>query len=59
MTFNGTDLLANSIDLKEGETLRNVQIVVAKGTGMLKGVVFGRRENTRQKCAVHSFRLTP
>jgi len=37
--FNGTDLLANPIELKEGETLRNVQIVVAKGAGTLKGVV--------------------
>jgi hypothetical protein len=37
--FNGTDLLANPIELKEGEALRNVQIVIAKGTGTLKGIV--------------------
>jgi hypothetical protein len=37
--FNGTDLLANPIELKEGETLRNVQIIITKGTGTLKGVV--------------------
>jgi hypothetical protein len=32
-------LLANPIELKEGETLRNVQITVSKGAGTLKGVV--------------------
>jgi hypothetical protein len=37
--FNGTDLLANPIELKEGETLRNMQIIVAKDAGTLKGIV--------------------
>ncbi len=38
-TLNGTDLLANTIELKEGDNLRNVQIVLSKGVGTFKGAV--------------------
>ena len=54
--FNGTDLLANPIELKEGETLRNVQIVVAKGTGTLKGVVL---DNAKTPVKNVQFNLVP
>jgi len=37
--FNGTDLLTNPIELKEGEFLRNVQFIIAKGAGTLRGTV--------------------
>ncbi len=37
--FNGTDLIANPLELKEGDVLQNVQIVLAKGVGMIKGKV--------------------
>jgi hypothetical protein len=38
-TLNGTDLLGGTIEVKEGDVLRNVQIVLAKNVGTLKGVV--------------------
>ncbi len=38
-TINGVDLLANPFEVKEGEVLRNVQIVFSKDVGTLKGVV--------------------
>jgi len=37
--LNGTDLLANPIELKEGENLQNVRIVLSKAIGTLKGKV--------------------
>lgn len=37
--FNGVDLLTNPIDLKEGDVLRNVQFIISKGSGTLKGTV--------------------
>lgn len=47
--FNGTDLLANSIELKEGETLRNVQFVISKDVGTLKGTVLdGEKQPVRK-----------
>jgi hypothetical protein len=39
ITANGVDLLANTFEAKEGETLRNVQIVLSKDVGKLKGTV--------------------
>jgi len=50
------DLLANPIELKEGEILRNVQIVVAKGTGTLKGVVLDDAKTPVKKV---QFNLVP
>ncbi len=38
-TFGGTDLLNNPIEVKEGDVLRNVQIVISKDVGTLKGIV--------------------
>ena len=35
--FNGLDLLTDPVELKEGDVLRNVQFIVAKGVGTLKG----------------------
>lgn len=37
--LNGTDLLVNPIDLKEGEVLPNVQFVLSKNAGTLRGTV--------------------
>ena len=37
--MNGVDLLANTFAVKEGEVLRNIQIVLSKDVGTLKGVV--------------------
>lgn len=37
--YNGTDLLVSPIDLREGEFVRNVQIVISRGVGTLKGTV--------------------
>lgn len=38
-TVNGIDLLANPFEIKEGEILRNVRIVLSKDVGTLKGKV--------------------
>lgn len=38
-TLNGTDLLVKPLEIKEGENLKNVQIVLSKGVGTLKGKV--------------------
>jgi hypothetical protein len=38
-TVNGVDLLAGTFEVKEGEFLRNVQIVLSKDVGILKGTV--------------------
>ena len=38
-TVNGIDLLASPLEVKEGDILRNVQIVLSKGVGTLKGTV--------------------
>ncbi|MEP6903782.1 MAG: carboxypeptidase-like regulatory domain-containing protein, partial [Actinomycetota bacterium] len=38
-TLNGTDLLGNLFEVKEGEVLRNVQIILSKDVGTLKGTV--------------------
>ena len=54
--LNGTDLLANPINLKEGETLRNVQIVIAKGAGTLKGAVLDDAKTPVKKA---QFNLVP
>jgi hypothetical protein len=34
---DGVDLLAGKIDIKEGDNIRNVQIILSKNTGTLKG----------------------
>jgi hypothetical protein len=39
-TFRGTDLLANPITVKEGESLKGVQVILSKEVGTLKGKVF-------------------
>ena len=38
-TANGVDLLKDGFDVKEGEVLRNVQIVLAKDVGTAKGKI--------------------
>lgn len=44
-TLNGTDLLAGSIELKEGDTLQNVRIVLSKAVGTLKATVLDEAKN--------------
>lgn len=39
MTYGATDLLAGDYQIKEGENLANVKIVLGKGVGTLKGKV--------------------
>lgn len=48
-TLNGTDLLAGSIELKEGENLKNVQIILSKGIGTLKGIVLDEEKSPVKK----------
>jgi len=55
-TLNGSDLLADSIELKEGENLRNVQIVLSKGVGTLKGSVV---DETKSPVKMAQFSLVP
>ncbi len=38
-TLNGTDLIGNPFEVKEGEVMRNIQVVLGKDVGTLKGVV--------------------
>jgi len=54
--LNGTDLLANPLELKEGDNLRNLQIVLAKGVGTLKGKVL---DGDKQPVKKASFLLVP
>lgn len=42
-TVNGIDLIANPVEVKEGDVLRNVQIVLGKGVGTLKGRVLNEK----------------
>jgi hypothetical protein len=39
MTLGGADLLGNPVNVKEGEDLRNVQLVLANDPGTLKGII--------------------
>jgi len=55
-TLGGTDLLAGAIELKEGENLRNVQIVLSKGVGTLKGIVLDEAKSPIKKA---EFSLVP
>lgn len=55
-TLSGTDLLANPFELKEGDNLRNVQIVLSKGVGTLKGVVQDEAKSPVKKA---EFTLVP
>jgi hypothetical protein len=54
--LNGTDLLAAPIELNDGETLRNVQIVLSKGVGTLKGKITDGEKSPAKKV---SFLLVP
>ena len=56
VTLNGTDLLANPLVVKEGEDLRNVQIVLAKDTGTLKGMIL---DDEKQPVKNMDFSLIP
>ncbi len=47
--FGGTDLLLNPIELKEGDVLRNVQFVISKAVGKLKGTVADSEKQPAQK----------
>lgn len=55
-TLNGTDLLAGSIELKDGESLRNVKIVLSKEVGTLKGLVLDEAKSPVKKA---EFTLVP
>lgn len=37
--LNGVDLLTNPLELKEGEIVRNIQFIVSKNVGTLKGTI--------------------
>ncbi len=54
--LNGVDLQSNPVDLKEGETLRNVQFIIVKGAGTLKGTVF---DDDKQPVKKAQFTLIP
>ncbi len=54
--LNGVDLLTNQVDLKEGETLRNVQFIIVKGAGTLKGTVL---DDEKQPAKKAEFTLVP
>ncbi len=47
--FNGVDLLTNPIELKEGDVLRNVQFVISKNAGTLKGTVVDDNKQPAKK----------
>lgn len=47
--FSGTDLLLNPVELKEGDVLRNVQFVISKAVGTLKGTVADSEKQPAQK----------
>ncbi|HEY0429854.1 MAG TPA: carboxypeptidase-like regulatory domain-containing protein [Pyrinomonadaceae bacterium] len=55
-TAGGVDLLGGPFEIKEGETLQNVQIVLAKDTGTLKGEVTGEQ---KEPVAGAEFTLVP
>ena len=54
--FNGTDLLTNPVELKEGEFLRNVQFIISKGAGTLQGTVV---DDEKQPAIRAEFSLVP
>ncbi len=54
--FNGTDLLTNPIELKEGEFLRNVQFIISKGAGTLQGTI---ADSEKQPAKRAEFSLVP
>ena len=54
--LNGVDLLTNPIELKEGETVRNAQFIIAKGAGTLKGIV---SDGEKQPVKKAEFTLVP
>lgn len=54
--LNGVDLLTNPIDLKEGENVRNVQFIIVKGAGTLKGTV---SDDEKQPVKKAEFTLVP
>lgn len=55
-TLNGADLLAAPLEVKEGENLRGVQIVLSKGVGTLKGKVLN---DDKQPVKNAAFSLVP
>ena len=54
--LNGVDLLTNSVELKEGENVRNVQFIIVKGAGTLKGTV---SDDEKQPVKKAEFTLVP
>lgn len=54
--FNGVDLLTNPLELKEGDNLRNVQFIISKNVGTLKGIVLDENKQPAKKVWV---RLIP
>lgn len=54
--LDNTDLFANPLELKEGENLRNVRIVLAKGVGTIKGKVLNGENSPAKKA---EFLLVP
>lgn len=55
-TAGGVDLLAGAFEVKEGEILRNVQIVLSKDVGTLEGTV---SDEKKEPVAFASFVLVP
>ena len=55
-TLNGIDLLTNPVELKEGDAVRNVQFIISKGTGTLKGTV---ADDDKQPVKKAEFMLVP
>jgi hypothetical protein len=55
-TVNGVDLLAGTFEVKEGEFLRNVQVVLSKDVGTLKGTV---TDDAKEPVKGASFTLVP
>jgi hypothetical protein len=55
-TMGGVDLLAGTFEVKEGEFLRNVQIVLSKDVGILKGAV---SDDAKEPVKGASFTLVP
>jgi Carboxypeptidase regulatory-like domain len=47
-TFKGTDLLSNPIEMKEGDNIKGLQVILSKDVGTLKGKVSDYESNSRE-----------
>lgn len=50
--LNGVDLLSNPLELKEGDVLRNVQFIISKNVGTLKGTILDDSKQPAKNVAV-------